>query len=227
MKKTYKITLILTLCLVLSLSLLSGCAKEKEFPIDLSDTVWNYTGDYYVFNADGTIKTYNADGIEYEDYAGGYAIEDGVCKMVYGSANYTVTYEEEKLVATSEDNMTFRFDRAEAVPTPTEEALAEAEAKAAGAVSGVDVTSEDPNAIDLRDSTWETEGITYHFFADGTLEASNGSANKLGSYTWNGMKGTISLDGATVPLVNESGSIFIEGEDGYLYMLVSSSTFDY
>lgn len=227
MKKTYKITLILTLCLVLTLSLLSGCAKEKEFPIDLSDTVWNYTGDYYVFNADGTIKTYNADGIEYEDYAGAYVIENGECKMVYGSANYTVTYEEEKLVATSEDNMTFRFDRADVVPTPSEEALAEAEAKDAGAVTGVDVTSKDPNAIDLRDSTWETEGFTYHFFADGTLEASNGSATKLGSYTWNGVKGSISMDGVTVPLVNESGSLFIEGEDGYLYMLVSSAILDH
>lgn len=216
MKKAIKTALAFTLCIVLTIGLLSGCGNFAKGSLDLSDTIWEYVGDYYVFNPDGSIQTYNADGILYEGFEGAYVVEGNVCKMVYGGAAYTVTMEEGRLIATNEQNLTFRFEPVDSFPTAPEGTSDEEVIEDPAAAVVVD----DPNALDLRNTSWETEGLTYEFYADGSVKADNGSATKMGSYTWNGQNGSLTMDEATVPLVIADGQLCIEAEDGYLYVLL-------
>lgn len=222
MKIAFMRAIALVLSVVLIVGMLSGCKKDEMFQTDnlnLADTIWEYAGDYYVFYPDGTIRTYNSDGIVYEGYEGAYAVSGDICKMAYGGASYTVTKDGEALVATDEQNETFRFNRAEHLPTPAAEEQ-EDTAPVVGQEEAVVV--DDPNALDLRNTIWETEGVTYHFYADGSVNADNGTNTMLGTYTWDGENGSITIDGSTASLVIEEGELCILGEDGYLYTLVAT-----
>lgn len=212
-------TIALVLSVVLIVGMLSGCKKDEMFKTDnlnLADTIWEYEGDYYVFYPDGTIRTYNSNGIVYEDFEGAYAVSGDICKMAYGSATYTVTKEDNELIAVDEQNETYYFTRVEHLPTPVAEDEPSAESREAA------VVVDDPNALDLRNTTWETEGVSYHFYADGSVNADNGTNTMLGTYTWDGENGSITVDGATASLVIEDGELCILGEDGYLYTLVAT-----
>ncbi len=222
MKIAFMRVIALALCVVLIVALMSGCKKDDMFQTDnlnLADTIWEYAGDYYVFYPDGTIRTYNSDGIVYEGYEGAYAVSGDICKMAYGGATYTVTKDGEALVATDEQNETFRFNRAEQLPTPVTEDSEDVPSTESQADA---VVVDDPNALDLRNTAWETEGVSYHFYADGSVNADNGTATMLGTYTWDGENGTITIDGATASLVIEEGELCILGEDGYLYTLIAA-----
>lgn len=223
MKVAFMRAIALVLCVVLTVGLLSGCKKDVIFQKDnlnLADTIWEYAGDYYVFYPDGTIRTYNSEGVVYEGYDGAYVVSGDVCKMAYGGASYTVTKDGEALVATDDQSETFRFNRAEHLPTPVAE---EQDTEPSPENQEDAVVVDDPNALDLRNTTWETEGLSYHFYADGSLKADNGTETKLGTYTWDGENGSISIDDATVSLMIEDGELCILGEDGYLYMLVETA----
>lgn len=217
MKKAIKTTLAFVLCIVLTVGLLAGCGNTTKGNLELSDTIWEYVGDYYVFYPDGSIRTYNPEGVLYEGFEGAYVVEGDVCKMVYGGASYTVTMEEGLLVAANEQDLTFRFNPVDSLPTPSEDTADEEVVKDPAAAVAVD----DPDALDLRNTSWETEGLTYHFYADGSVEADNGTATKMGSYTWDGKTGSITMDEATVPLVIADEQLCIEGADGYLYVLIN------
>lgn len=216
-------TIALILCVVLTVCMLSGCKKEEMFQEDnlhLADTIWEYAGDYYAFYPDGTIRTYNSEGVVYEGYEGAYVVSGDICKMAYGGATYTVTKDGEALVAVDDQNETFRFNPAEKLPTLQGEPVEEVPEVQEQVVS---IDENDANALDIRNTTWETEGLSYHFYADGSVEADNGSSTMLGTYGWDGYHGSLTMDGTTVTLLIDGGALCIQGEDGYLYMLVETA----
>ena len=66
--------------------------------------------------------------------------------------------------------------------------------------------------LDIVGTAWEVDGTAYHFYEDGTAII---GGEYLGEYTWDGLAGTITLDGSTAELMYDEDGFFIEGEDGY------------
>ena len=61
-------------------------------------------------------------------------------------------------------------------------------------------SSQDSNASEgdapsevLADTAWSIDGTTYFFYADGTLEVSDGSDSVFGTYEWDGVSGMVTL----------------------------------
>ena len=77
--------------------------------------------------------------------------------------------------------------------------------------------------LDIVGTAWEVDGTAYHFYEDGTAII---GGEYLGEYTWDGLAGTITLDGSTAELMYDEDGFFIEGEDGYYYQLAYSGDAD-
>ena len=86
-------------------------------------------------------------------------------------------------------------------------------------LGGTFVAGDPGDTVDLLDivgTAWEVDGTAYHFYEDGTVIV---GGEYLGEYAWDGLGGTISLDGFTAELMYDEEGFFIEGEDGYYYQL--------
>lgn len=81
-----------------------------------------------------------------------------------------------------------------------------------------DAPEEDAPSIELADMGWSIDDITYFFYADGTLEVTDGTDSVFGGYEWDGQAGLITLDGFIVELLLDGeGDLYMEGEDGEYY----------
>ena len=76
----------------------------------------------------------------------------------------------------------------------------------------------------MTDSAWDVDGVIYDFYADGTLIV---AGEYLGSYDWNGYSGTLYVDGSSTSIYYDGEDLYIEGEDGELYLMEYYSIADY
>ena len=83
-----------------------------------------------------------------------------------------------------------------------------------------DAPEEDTPSIELADMAWSIEGTTYFFYADGTVEITDGSDSVFGEYEWDGVMGAIVLgeDIASLTL-DEEGDLYLQGEDDEYYLM--------
>lgn len=200
MKKKLRLLCIL-MVLVLSLGLLSACGGEE--PVSL---VGNWDCDDYetslVFYDDGT-----ADMSDYYDYAVvDYEWDGETLTLSYdGSTLQGVLGEDGSLVVDGD----IVFVRVEAITyypaDPGDE-------------------GDEPVRYDMTDSAWDVEGVIYDFYADGTLII---AGEYLGSYDWNGYSGTLYVDGSSTSIYYDGEDLYIEGEDGELYLMEYYSIADY
>ena len=79
--------------------------------------------------------------------------------------------------------------------------------------------SDAPSEV-LADTAWSIEGTTYFFYADGTVEITDGSDSVFGEYEWDGVMGAIVLgeDIASLTL-DEEGDLYLQGEDDEYYLM--------
>lgn len=79
--------------------------------------------------------------------------------------------------------------------------------------------SDAPSEV-LADTAWSIEGTTYFFYADGTVEITDGSDSVFGEYEWDGVIGAIVLgeDIASLTL-DEEGDLYLQGEDDEYYLM--------
>lgn len=200
MKKKLRLLCIL-MALVLSLGLLSACGGEE--PVSL---VGNWDCDDYemslVFHDDGT-----ADMSDYYDYAVvDYEWDGETLTLSYdGSTLQGVLGEDGSLVVDGD----IVFVRVEAITyypaDPGDE-------------------GDEPVPYDMTDSAWDVEGVIYEFYADGTLII---AGEYLGSYDWDGYSGTLYVDGSSTSIYYDGEDLYMEGEDGELYLMEYYSIADY
>ena len=79
--------------------------------------------------------------------------------------------------------------------------------------------SDAPSEV-LAETAWSIEGTTYFFYADGTVEITDGSDSVFGEYEWDGVMGAIVLgeDIASLTL-DEEGDLYLQGEDDEYYLM--------
>lgn len=79
--------------------------------------------------------------------------------------------------------------------------------------------SDAPSEV-LAETAWSIEGTTYFFYADGTVEITDGSDSVFGGYEWDGVMGAIVLgeDIASLTL-DEEGDLYLQGEDDEYYLM--------
>ena len=200
MKKKLRLLCIL-MVLVLSLGLLSACGGEE--PVSL---VGNWDCDDYetslVFYDDGT-----ADMSDYYDYA--------VVDYEWDGETLTLSYDGDTLQGVLGEDGSLVLDgdivfvRVEAISyypaDPGDE-------------------GDEPVPYDMTDSAWDVEGVIYDFYADGTLII---AGEYLGSYDWNGYSGTLYFDGSSTSIYYDGEDLYMEGEDGELYLMEYYSSADY
>ena len=85
-------------------------------------------------------------------------------------------------------------------------------------------SDDEPIPFDMTDTAWAVEDIIYDFYSDGTLII---AGEYLGSYEWDGYSGTLYVDGSSTSIYYDGEDIYIEGEDGELYLMDYYSAADY
>ena len=187
----------LLIAAILSLSLLTACGSKE--PVSL---VGGWDSDDYemslVFYEDGTMEMSESIGYDTMNYE-------------WDGETLTVDYGGEILEGFLNDDGNLVLD-GDVVFVRVEEITY--------------YPSEDSESIpfDITDTAWDAEGSIYNFYSDGTLII---DGEYLGNYDWDGYSGTLYVDGSSTSIYYDGEDLYIEGEDGELYLMEYYSIADY
>ncbi len=203
MRKLFKT--ILPLCLALLLCVFSGCSKTDVEPgptLDLSGTTWQHGNEFFTFEADGKVLIYDAQGTLRDDVTGTYTWDGRKGEFRYEDILYVLSTDGIRLAGTIDGSVTVHFDQ---VDHPGE------------------ISTE--GAMNIADTAWNYEGISYIFFDDGTFVGDNGTESISGEYLWNGESGTMTYEELTIGLAAQNNALCMVGENGELYEMESLGSF--
>lgn len=197
MKKKLYSVFAMVLSLVLSLSLLTACGGKESVSL-----VGGWDSDDYelslVFYEDGTMEMSESLGCDTMNYE-------------WDGETLTVDYGGEILEGFLNDDGNLVLD-GDVVFVRVEE------------ISYYPSEDSEPIPFDMTDTAWDAGGTIYNFYSDGTLII---DGEYLGNYDWDGYSGTLYIDGSSTSISYDGEDLYIEGEDGELYLMDYYSAADY
>lgn len=197
MKKKLYSVFAMVLSLVLSLSLLTACGGKESVSL-----VGGWDSDDYelslVFYEDGTMEMSESLGCDTMNYE-------------WDGETLTVDYDGEILEGFLNDDGNLVLD-GDVVFVRVEE------------ISYYPSEDSEPIPFDMTDTAWDAGGTIYNFYSDGTLII---DGEYLGNYDWDGYSGTLYIDGSSTSISYDGEDLYIEGEDGELYLMDYYSAADY
>ena len=232
MKKTYRI-LGLALILAFSLCLLTACGggsnEEKKSnlggasvagdpgdtvdALDIAGTAWEVDGIVYHFFEDGVVATDTGYILSYiwDGIWGEVSDEDITVEMIYDEDGFFMEGEDETfypLAYVGDADASLLGGRGDDFSETIE---GDADASLLGG-RGDDFSE----TIDLENTSWEIDGNTLHFFADGVVATSDGGVL---SYSWDGSHGEVWYEDDSLEIAYNKDGFFVEMNDSTFYKL--------